>query len=221
MDVGDLARWARYRPEATEWCIRQFAQGRFARLWNLYYYRNGIRLWAADQIERLRPGCCPEAAAEARAALDYSAILGRGHGFAPRPGFQAARLDQLKKAGSLGAPFPFLNKYRVGGHLAYLRHLLDWAADHGVTVVLVDMPVSADLEERLFPQAFACYQAALAELERTRGVWVLRASRAAVGLDDADFADLIHLNRSGTARLSAWLRKELSAGVAETREAAR
>jgi hypothetical protein len=31
-----------------------------------------------------------------------------------------------------------------------------------------------------------------------------------VGLDDADFSDLIHLNARGTARLSVWLRQQLA-----------
>jgi hypothetical protein len=89
--------------------------------------------------------------------------------------------------------------------------LHDWCDRHGVALVLVDMPVSVDLEETLHPKEFADYRAALAELERTRGLRVLRASRAALGATDDDFADLIHLNAHGTARLTAWLRRQLTA----------
>jgi hypothetical protein len=212
MDFGDLLCWARHRPESIEWCLRHFAKARVTRLWNLFRFRNGIRLWAADCAERLWPGVCPEAAAVAREGLRFSAALHQGNGFAPRPQFRAGRLDHLRAGGHIPPRFSFLEKYRLGGHLAYLHHLLDWAAAHGVGVVLVDMPVSPDLEERLYPQAFAQYRAALADLERQRGVRVLRATRGAVGLGDADFADLIHLNAAGCARLSQWLRRALAEG---------
>ena len=86
-----------------------------------------------------------------------------------------------------------------------------------MTVILVDMPVSAELEEQRYPQAFAVYRAVLAEVARTRSVTVLRASRTAVGLNDEHFADLIHLNSRGAARLSAWLREQLTALDAEVR----
>jgi hypothetical protein len=209
MDAADVLRWARCRPRAADWCVRQFIEGQLSHLWQLYYYRNGIRLWAADQVERLRPGLCPEAAAEARDGLRYAAAMRAGHGFAPRPDFQGQRLDRLKAQGVVWKSFHFLEKYRLGGHLAYLHRLLDWAEAHGTAVVLVDMPVSADLEQMHAP-AFAAYRAALAEVERTRGVRVLWASRAAVGLSEEHFADLIHLNAAGTPRLSQWLRASLA-----------
>jgi hypothetical protein len=210
MDVGDVVCMAGSYPRAARWSFRHYVKGRLARPWNLFYFRNGIRLWAADRLERLWPGTCPQAAAEAREGLRYSTAMKREDGFAPQPRFQERRFDQLKAAGWDGMPFNFLDHYRVGGHLAYLHRLFDWAADHGVAVVLVDMPVSQDLEERLHPRAFACYRSALGEVAQRRGVPLLRASRPAVGLTDADFADLIHLNANGTARLSAWLRRQLA-----------
>jgi hypothetical protein len=91
-----------------------------------------------------------------------------------------------------------------------VHRLLDWGEQHGVAVVLVDMPVPADLDERLFPREFAAYRAFLVELEQSRGVRVLRPTRAALGLTDAHFADLVHLNGHGKARLSVWLRRTLS-----------
>jgi hypothetical protein len=132
-------------------------------------------------------------------------------GFVHSP--ESARLDRLKAAGAISSRFPFLDRFRIiGNHLTYLHRLLDWADAHGVTVVVVDMPVSADLEERMYPEAFDRYRTTLAELGRSRNVRVLRASREAVGLGDADFADWVHLNGRGSARLSAWLRRELAKG---------
>jgi hypothetical protein len=210
MDLEDLPRWFHYRPQAREWCLRNFFQGRLGQVWSLYRYRNGIRMWAADQIERLRPGTCAEAAAEARRGLWYGAAIQQGHGFAQRREFQVSRLDFLRAAGAIKPRFPYLDDYHVGGHLAYLHHLLDWAESRSVKVVLVDMPVSADLEERIHPQAFRIFRDTLAEVARNRGVAVLHASRQALGLSDSDFADLIHLNINGTIRLSQWLRSTLT-----------
>lgn len=209
MAAPDVAEWVRRRPKAAEWCARQYAFGKLGRSSNLYHYRNAIRLWAADRVERAWPGASPEAGREARDGLRYSAALTSGNGFAPRPEFQAGSLARMKAAGALPRSFHFLDKFAVGGHLRYLHRLLDWGEANGVEVVLVDMPVSDHLEETLHPEAFATYRAALAEVERRRGVTVLRASRRAVGLGDDDFADQIHLNAGGTAKLSAWLRRQL------------
>jgi hypothetical protein len=210
MTAHDLADWLCYRRSAAEWAVRQFLEGRLERLWQLYRYRNGIRLWTADKMEQLWPGACPTAAAEARFNRRYFAAMRRGDGFAPHEGFQRSCYATLKQAVDLATVFPYLNNYRTGEYLAYLHRLLDWADTHHVAVVLVDMPVSADLEERLYPHAFTAFRATLAEVQRGHGVRVLRASRAEVGLDDADFADLIHLNARGTARLSAWLGRQLA-----------
>jgi hypothetical protein len=209
MDWRDLIRWVRCRPSSREWVARQFVQGRLASAWQLFRYRNGIRLWAADQAERLWPGSFPETAKEARVNREYSAALRDGNGYAPNAGFRDRRYCDFKSAGGRQTQFHFLEGFCLGEHLGYLRRILDWADANGTTVVLVDMPVTADLEEQLYPREFAAYRAALAEVERTRGVRVLRAGRAAVGLDDRHFADLIHLNADGAARLSRWIRAEL------------
>ena len=210
MTVSDLGSWWGLRRDSFTWAVRQFALGRAAHLSNLVFYRNAIRLWAADCLERFWPGCCPQSAAEAAEGLRFAARLQADNGYAPRPNFQLDRFDLRKAAGQGFTYFPFLEKFRLGGHLAYLRRILDWAGERGVAVVLVDMPVSADLEEKLFPQAFAAYRAALAEVARSHRVPVLRATRTAVGLTDAHFADLVHLNSAGAARLSAWLSKALA-----------
>jgi hypothetical protein len=209
MDIGDLIRLARIRPKEGFWCLRHFGRARASRAWNLLNYRHGIQLWAADRLETLWPGLCPELVAEGRAGQNYNAAMHRSNGFAPQPDGQKRRLDQLKAGSSSGFYFHFLDNFRIGGHLAYLHLLLDWSAAHNVAVVLVDMPVSADLEDRLHSREYATYRRALAQLERERNVPVLRASRTSLGLTDADFADLVHMNARGTARFSAWLRAAL------------
>ena len=217
MKPSDLPCWVRYRPHAIEWGLRQYVQGQTAHLWKLFYYRNGVRLWAADTVERLCPGVCSDVAEEARDGLRYMQTIRANHGYAPRPEFQARSHTARKAAGQVEKRFPFLEKYHVGEHLSYLHHLLDWSINNGVELVLVDMPVTADLADRTHEEvndchhkeAYDCYHAALADFERARGIRVVRATRAAVGLTNDDFADLIHLNASGSARFSAWLRHEL------------
>jgi hypothetical protein len=209
MTLGDVASWARQRPHGFEWCARQFFWERVARVWSLYYYRNGIRLWAADRAERSCPGLFAEAAREAGEGRRRAAQLHGGDGYAPHPDEQLRSWARMKAAGARGQPFGFLKNFRLGEHLNHLHRLLDWGEEHGVTIVLVDMPVTADLEEGLHPREFAAYRAALAEVERERKVRMLHASRAAVGLGDDDFADMVHLNSRGTARFSAWLRRQL------------
>jgi hypothetical protein len=208
--VKDLRVWWKLRPASVTWAVRHFARGHAARLSKLFVHRNAIRLWAADCLESLWPGSCPQAAAEAREGLHFAASLRAENGYAPRPNMQASRLDLLKASGQLDTRFSFLEKFYLGGHLAYLGRLLDWARERKVAVVLVDMPVSADLEERLFPAAFATYRAAVTELARARRVRFLSSARAGAGLEDADFADLIHMNKRGAARFSAWLRQALA-----------
>jgi hypothetical protein len=210
MEAGDVVEWLRRRPDAAAFCLRQYTYGKCSRSWNLYQYRNAVRLWAADRVERVWPGTFPEATKEARDGLRRSAALGRSNGYAPRPDFQAHTLTRMKASGAF-PPFLFLDNYRLGGHLRYLHKLLDWGEANGVPVVLLDMPVSEDLSKK-HAEAFAAYDRALAEVERTRGVAVLRASRQALGLGDDDFADMIHLNAAGTAKLSAWLRARLADG---------
>jgi hypothetical protein len=195
MNLGDAVRWCWQRPAFAGWCVRHFLDERCARLWKLYYYRCGISGWVADEAERIWSGQPPAA---------------------PRPPPLVVKvdptecLDQLRAAGKVKDDFPFLENYRIGAYLTYLHRLLDWGQQHGVPVVLVDLPVPADLEHRC-PEPFVAYRAVLADLERTRGVPILRASREAVGLTDAHFADLIHLNLWGKARLSAWVRQRLGA----------
>ncbi len=210
MDRRDVAQWVAHRRDSAEWVIRHYLQGRLHEVWRLYHYRQGIRGWAADRLEAVAPGLCPHAAAEARKRLAFAAALRRGDGYAPRPIFHDGDVEQAKAEGCLLAGFNFLHNYRLGesDHLAYLRQLTAWARTHDVPLVLLDMPVTEDLE-RLHPDAFARYREVIGRLAREEGLMVLRARREATGLADRHFADLIHLNARGVARFSRWLREEL------------
>ncbi len=211
LTASDMPDFARHRPESLEWCLRHWLKPRLERLWSLYHFRHGIRLWACSRLDAALPGTYPKEAAEARENLRYASAMDHPNGFAPQPRFQRSRLTDFKAPGEKLPPFNYLDHFHVGGgHVRYLLELQDWCVRHGVELVLVDMPVSRDLEESLHPREFAAYRAALAELERTRRLRVLRASRAVLDATDADFADLVHLNAHGTARLTTWLRQQLA-----------
>ncbi|MBY0512817.1 MAG: hypothetical protein K2P78_02780, partial [Gemmataceae bacterium] len=199
MTWGDLVGWVRLRPESAEWVTRHFLQSRLGKASNLYRYRHGVRMWLAAESERGRPGSCPAAAAEAAELHDYADALRTGSGYAPAKGFQHMRYDAAKATGVATTAFPYLNRYRTGSHLKFLHKLADWCAANGTRLVLLDMPVTADLEAS-YAAAFAEYRARLAEVERDRGLTVIRSPREATGLTDAHFADLIHMNRDGAAR---------------------
>ena len=209
MTVSDWAGWLRTKPETAEWVTRHYVQGRLSRCWAAFRYRHGIRMWAAATADDWFPGCCPEATQEARRLLRYSAAIRNGNGYAPDEGFVSYRYDEAKVFGRKLPPFGFLDKYRTGAHLRYLHKLTDWAAAGGTELVLLDMPVTEDLENK-YSAAVAKYQRRLAEFEADRGVTVLRATREAVGLNDSHFADLIHLNAVGARTLSGWLRDRLA-----------
>jgi hypothetical protein len=197
MEMSDVVCWCWERPDAIDWCLRHYLDEHVQRLWQLYYYRNGIQRWAAEQTGRWWSG---QAAKDSLTALVHLNVN------------SGDRLDHLRAAGLVKDFFPFLDYYRIDAYLRYLHRLLDWCQERGTEVVLVDLPVPADLEERLCVKQFATYRATLAQVEKSRGVRVLRASRAAVGLTDAHFADLVHLNGIGKHRLSAWVRQALSDG---------
>lgn len=210
MGSGDVLHWVRRRPAHSWWCLRHCLQGNLPRLWQLFYYREGIQNWLADAVDRRYPGLCDEAASAAQEKRGFSQRLREPAGLVARPPVgPAARLDCLKAARAPLPAFPFLDRYCLGDYVQRLYRLLDWGGSHGVEIVLVDMPVPADLDQVLHPREFEIYRTALAEVEHARGVRVLRATRHEVGLTDAHFADLIHLNGDGTARLTAWLRLQL------------
>jgi hypothetical protein len=211
MTPADVVHWALLRPRDLEWCVRHFGGECVSRLWQLYRHRNGIRLWAADAAERLVPGWCPDLAAEARLKARVVGELRTGVGYRAEPAETPnTRLDLRKAIGEPCDRLPFLEPYRLGGgHVQYLHRLLDWAAERRVAVLLVDLPVPADLDERLYPREYAAYRSLLRDVAQRHGVELLTARRDALGLTDADFSDLIHLNAAGAARLSAWLRRTI------------
>jgi hypothetical protein len=205
---ADVAELTEVRPDARDWVLRHYARSQLEKASNLYRYRHGVRMWAAIQADRLFPGSCPEAKDEADELSEQSAALARGTGHAPLRGFSRVRYDQMKAAGKPSNPFNYLDRYRTGSHLKYLHKLADWCAERGVELVLVDMPVTADLEAK-YPSAWIEYRVRLAEVERDRRLSVIRGSRDAVGLTDEHFADLIHLRPEGCRKFSPWLRGKL------------
>lgn len=206
--------WADYvdslatRPDSREWATRRFLEGRVRRGWALFRYRHGIKMAAAHAAESVAPGLGGPAADEARKARAYSAALRTGRGYAPADFFIDTRYDESKAAGKKPAPFDFLNKYRTGSHARYVLKIADWCAAHGTDLVLVDMPVTANLETK-YPAALAEYRQLMAALLAERPLPVVRATRDKLGLTDADFADIIHLNGAGASKFSAWVRREL------------
>jgi hypothetical protein len=166
-------------------------------------------MWAACEAEAAFPGNSPETFREADELRERAAALRAGTGYAPARGIGAGRYDAAKAAGLAPERFPFLDNYRTGSHLKYLHRLIDWCAAGGTELILLDVPVTADLGAR-YPAAFAEYRGRLAELERDRGVTVLRVTSETAGLTDAEFGDVIHLNRAGAARLSDRVRAELA-----------
>jgi hypothetical protein len=209
MTWGDLAGWVRLRPDSAGWVTRHFLKARVGQASDLYRYRHGIRMWAATEAGGAMPGCCPEAKREADELRARADALRDGNGYVPAAGYSVGRYDLIKAAGLQPGPFSYLDKYRTGSHLKYLHRLREWCDERGTTLVLIDMPVTADLEAK-YPAAWDEYRGRLAELERDHGLRVVRATREAVGLGDEHFADLIHLNRVGAARLSDWVRNELA-----------
>lgn len=209
MTWADLADWVRHRPASAGWVSRQFIQGRLSRCWQLFHYRNAIRLWLADWAENCWPGSFPETAREARGQLAVAANLRRADGFAPNPEFRDRHHDELKIVGVRQDHLRQMERYRVGEHLDQVYRLIDWCAARGVTFLVVDMPVTVDLSERLYPAAFATYRQALDDMEHRRGVRIVRGGREGAGLTDHDFSDLVHLNAGGARKFSRWLRTRL------------
>ena len=204
----DVAEWVRLRPDSGEWVIRHFLQSRVGRASNLFRYRHGIRMWAATEADCLFSGSCPQTIEEARELSASADAVTSGSGYAPAQGYSIGRHDIAKAYGVQQTSLPYLHKYRTGSHVKYLNKLIDWCESNEVALVLVDMPVTSDLEA-LYPAAFGEYRDLLADIEMGRKVRIVRASSATVGLSDAHFADLIHLNREGARVLSGWLRNQL------------
>ena len=207
--TADVAEVWRTRPDARAWTVRRYAEGQCRRVSAIYRHRHGLKMAAADALESQSPGACPEAAKEANGLRDYADALRLGRGYAPAAWFADARYDLRKAASAPFAPFDFLDKYRTGSHWRYAAELHAWCTEHGVALVVVEMPVTADLEAK-YPGPTAEFRALLDTLPAD-GVPVLRARREALNLGDADFADTIHLNRAGAAKLSAWTRDAVNA----------
>jgi hypothetical protein len=208
LTFDDVRDWERTRPDAAEWVTRHYWQGRVGDVWGAWRYRHGVKMWAATVADGVSPGCCPETVSEAKRQRKIGEDIAGQRGHAPTQWFAGRSYAQMKASGWEQPPFEYLARYRTGSHLKYLHRLIDWCEANGVAVVLIDLPTTSDLERR-HPAEFAEYRRQLSEVEATRGVCVLRATREAVGLGDQHFADLIHPNADGAAVLSAWVKREL------------
>jgi hypothetical protein len=208
MTWDDVCDWRQTRPDAAEWVTRHYLKEKAGDVWAAYRFRHGIRMWAAERADSIAPGYCPDTLDEAHRQRELSDRLRGGNGYAPTRWFAHRQYDQMKAGGWEQPPFEYLARYKTGSHLRYLHRLIDWAGQGGTELILIDMPVTADLEHR-HPAEFAEFRERLAEVERDHKVLVLRATRPATGLNDSHFADLIHLNLGGCERLSHWVRAEL------------
>jgi hypothetical protein len=205
---SDLVELIRTRPDAGEWATRHYVQGKCSNASSIYRYRHGIRMWTAIQANAVFRNSCPNATREAKENRERADILMNSAGYAPLEGYTRISHAHTKAAGAQSPPFNYLDRFRTGSHSKYLDKLAQWCAEQGVALVLVDMPVTADLEAK-YAAEFAEYRERLAEVERARGLTVIRDTRVAAGLTDAHFADLIHMRPEGCQKFSAWLKTKL------------
>src|SRR5262245_59685791 len=154
MGPADLIDWARTHPDCVTYALRHYTREHCNRLWPSSYYAYGIQLWLAESAITVWPAVAPESAA-ARTNLQRARDIATAGYERLAEVRETLRLDRQKAAGLIGDTFSFIEGYRCGGvHLAYLHRLLDAAQQAGVPVVLVDLPVPADLDERMYPCAF-------------------------------------------------------------------
>ena len=211
LTVSDWLEWVRLRPDSANWITRHYWKGQLQQLWQAHHFQHGIRMWAADTFEQHFPGSCPDAAKEAREKLAYTDAMRHNRGYAPASWFENSRYDYLKAEGWVAPTFAYLDKFHTGSHLKYLHKLADWCKEHGTTLIVVEMPITLDLDNRhAWEQAE--FRKRLLEFEASRNVAVWSGHRDHVGLTDEHFADLTHLNRAGAAKFSRWLGTRLTAG---------
>ena len=208
-DVRDIART---RPDAANWTMRRFADGRLRQASALYQHRRGLYLAAADVAGSVDVRIAPETCAIAARDFGYAVGLRDSRGYAPAPWFANANYAERKARGESFPPFDFLERYRFGSHFAYLERLQTERGE--TTVVLIEMPYTADFETR-FAARLAEFRTRITAWETERGWTILRATREALQLTDADFGDFVHLNRGGAAKLTTWLKVELQRRAAE------
>ncbi|MGL4422371.1 MAG: hypothetical protein ACRCZF_17000 [Gemmataceae bacterium] len=205
MTRHDLSRIWADEPAHRNWYAKQYAAARVSEASALYRHRNGIRLALADWCHPLDAPNRERAQSELARSRDFST----GNGFVPATGFLQGRYDIRKQTPECLPPFGFLNHYRIDLHARSLERIIAWCASHDAELVFVDMPVTADLQTE-YAAAFATYRQEILEPLKARGFLVIDAHRRNVGLDDAGFADLIHLNRAGSDLFSPWLGRQLA-----------
>jgi hypothetical protein len=208
MSYSDCVEACRVRPDAASWFIKHYSQNQLADCSAIWKHRHGLRMAAADQFTQLFPKSCPESREEALRQKDYADRLQVSNGYAPAQYFATRHYSDMKLAGWVAPPFEYLAKYKTGSHLKYLEKLVEQARANQCDLVLVEMPLTADLEERHATEV-TTFRLVFREFCQSRNLPRLVATRTEVGLSDSDFADLIHLNAGGAERLSKWLKVEL------------
>lgn len=94
---------------------------------------------------------------------------------------------------------------KIASQMSYLRRGLDLADQHGIEVVLVNLPLSKD-NLKLLPSGFYetyCHQ--LSEEARMKNVDFIDLS-SSTEFTDADFYDCAHLNKPGAEKVLSKLR---------------
>ncbi|MGE3804575.1 MAG: hypothetical protein AB7K24_07870 [Gemmataceae bacterium] len=211
IDTSDVPRAVCYFPRRAPWLLGRFAGGAVRTWWALYDNREGIRRWLAECFDGVCPGVCSDAAQEARNGQATYLCLQRPRGLEPTyPVPPRLRYSHLKATGQATDYFPFLDNFEITGYLPYLDGIIDQCAEAGVPLVLVRFPGTEDLENRVHRSEFAQFDLLLDKLEAEGRVRILTPTREEIGLTDADFTDLIHLNADGSRKFSIWLHDALN-----------
>ncbi|MFN4261520.1 MAG: hypothetical protein ACK4RK_19730 [Gemmataceae bacterium] len=209
MDARDVVRWIGERPQEMGWCLEKYSGERLLSLCPVLYHRKGIRGYLTQRAVACCPNVLASHAVTVQENLDNHAKLHTPRGLTESGPVQPSQRLPVRKAA--GLPYQsavFLERYDPQRLRNYLDHLVAAVQERGIPLVLVDMPLCADLEHN-HPHEFATYRSILADLELRHRVVILRPTRADVGLTDQDFCDEAHFNADGTARFSAWLKKTI------------
>lgn len=208
MNWADLWRWTRLRPERARSAVREFLKDCRDGFCPLARHNDGLRFCVADWLDRHWDGFSGATGQTAARNLHDSELLQRNEGCLSRSAPTPDRRLSTRKALGQREPFAYLDRYDVSGHYVYLQRLLNWTRANGVELVLVEMPMAADLE-RDYPREFAQFRTLLREVAQRQNLQLLTPTRQQLGLTDAEFLDLVHLNGDGVARFSVWLRRAL------------
>lgn len=208
---ADLQEACAVRPELTSWYRKHYGRTHLANLSAIWKHRHGLRMASAAAFLERFPESVSEAAAEAQRLRRSTERIRHGNGYAPAEYFATRRYSDMKASGWVAPPFQALAKYQTGSHLRFLKKLAEELASSGAQLVLLEMPLTADLETRHAAECRQFQRDLRAFLKDYPDVRHLAAARQAVNLSDDHFSDLIHLNSGGADKLSRWLKQQLEA----------